>query len=407
MKLTKIIKISFRQLLINRSKSIFAMIGLSIGVASVVTMVAIGNGAKKAAISQLEQMGTNLITVNAGKVKKVMERRQNTDLMTTLRVKDCEVILNGCPSAREAIPSIANMVNVKCGNTATSCMVNGVTTPYFRVKNLELHKGDLFTVDEDKHCQRIAVLGGQISQTLFGVEDPIGKTLLVGSVPFTIIGVLKSKGITADGANLDVQVLIPVNTALRRIFNIDFINRIFVEVKDKSKMNEAEDEIVTLLREYHRLNTRGKENDFTIDNQLTDIEASESSSKSFTWLIAGVSAIALLIGGVGILAVMLLSVRERNAEIGLRLSVGAKRKEIVRQFLTESGMLGFVGGMAGLIVGIIISTIVKWTSPWEISVSPVSIVISLLFSVLVGLVFGVIPARKASQADPISALQKE
>ena len=172
-------------------------------------------------------------------------------------------------------------------------------------------------------------------------------------------------------------------------------------------MKEAEAEIISALRDYHRLDIRGKENDFTIDNQLTAIETSESSSRSFTWLIIGVSAIALLVGGIGILAVMLLSVRIRNTEIGLRLSVGAKRSDIIWQFMTESTILGFTGGFTGISIGLIISAIVALSSPWYISVSPASVYISLFFSVLTGLIFGVIPARKASQADPIMALQKE
>ena len=407
MKITKTIKLSFRQLLINRSKSIFAIIGLSVGVASVITMVAVGNGAKKKTLSQLEQMGTNLITVNAGKVKKVMERKQKTDLVTTLKMKDCEIILNSCTSVKEAVPSLDGLVKVKYGNVTTRCMINGVSTSYFEVKNFTIAQGNVFSATEDKLCQRVAVLGGQVNQTLFGNENPVGKTILIERIPFTIVGVLKSKGISADGANEDAQVIIPVNTALRRIFNADYLKRIFIEVSDGKKMKEAENEIISVLREVHGLDFKGKENDFTIDNQLSNIRISESSAQSFTWLIVGVSSIALLVGGIGILAVMLLSVKERNAEIGLRLSVGAKRRDIVRQFLTESAILGFAGGFTGFTIGFVISVIVKYTSHWQISISPASVFISLLFSVATGLVFGVIPARKASLADPISALQKE
>ncbi|HCT29901.1 MAG TPA: peptide ABC transporter permease [Bacteroidales bacterium] len=407
MTITKTIKISFKQLLINRGKSFFAIIGLSIGIASVITMVAIGDGAKEETLNQLDQLGTNLITVNAGKIKSVMQRKQNTDLMTTLKLKDCEVILNSCPSIKEVVPSLEGTIKVKYGNTTTSSMVNGVTTSYFRIKNFTLEKGELFTQMDDKQSMRLAVLGGQISQTLFENEDPIGKTLLIGKVPFTIIGVLKSKGTTISGSNLDAQVLIPLSTAMRRIYNVNYLNRIFIEVTSQSKMKDAEDEIVSALRSNHRLDLKGKENDFTIDNQLTDIQASESSAQSFTWLIVGVSAIALLVGGIGILAVMLLSVRERNSEIGLRLSVGAKRRDIVWQFLVESSILGFAGGLTGFTIGFVVSEIIKYTSQWHISMSPISVVISLLFSIFIGLIFGVIPAQKASRADPITALQKE
>jgi putative ABC transport system permease protein len=407
MKISKTIKLSVRQLVINQSKSFFAIIGLAVGVAAVITMVAIGNGAKEAAIDQLEKTGTNLIVINAGKVKKVMQRRQATDRMTSLKMKDCEAILNSCPSVKEVAPSLDGMATVKNGNQTTKCMVNGVSANYLQIKNFTLDKGEIFSSTDDKQCKRLVVLGWQVNQTLFGNEDAVGKTVFIQRVPFIITGVLNSKGITIDGSNEDAQVLIPINTALRRIYNADYLRRIFVEVKGRQNMKAAENEIISVLRDSHRLDYKGKENDFTIDNQLTNIQASESSSKSFTWLIVGVSSVALLVGGIGILAVMLLSVKERNGEIGLRLSVGAKRKDIVRQFLIESAILGFAGGLTGLTTGFIISEIIKYTSSWNIVLSPGSIFIALLFSIINGLVFGVIPSRKASQTDPISALQKE
>jgi putative ABC transport system permease protein len=407
MNIRKIIKLSFRQLLVHKSQSFFAIIGLSIGIASVITMTAIGNGAKMETVRQLEKMGTNLMIINAGKVKNVMQRRQKSDLITTLRMKDCEIIRNECPSVKEVVPSLSGSVKIKYGNATTLCMVNGVSASYFKVKNFTCEKGNLFSPLEDKLCQRFAILGCQVSQNIFNKENPVGKTLLIGKVPFIVIGVLKCKGITSDGANLDVQVLIPINTALRRIFNADYLNRIFVEVSDRNKLTVAEEEITSVLRDSHKLDIRKKENDFTIDNQLSDIKVSESSAQSFTLLIIGVSAIALLVGGIGILAVMLLSVKERNSEIGLRLSVGAKRKDIVKQFLAESAMLGFAGGLTGLTIGSLVSITVGVTTQWHIQLSLTSIGISILFSIFTGMIFGVIPARKASQIDPIIALQKE
>jgi putative ABC transport system permease protein len=407
MKINKIIKLSARQLWVNQSKSLFAILGLSIGIASVTTMVAIGKGAREEAVSQLEKMGTNLIVVNAGKVKKVMERRQNNDLMTTLRIKDCEAILNGCPSVKEAVPAQDQALKVKYGNAVTRSMVHGVSAQYFQVKNFTIDKGEVFTSLEDKTCQRVVVLGSQVSRTLFENRNPLGETLWIGRIPFTVIGILKSKAASRDPANEDAQVIIPINTALRRIFNLDYLKRIFIEVNDRDNMKIAEREITSVLRDRHRLDARGKENDFTVDNQLTDIQASESSSRSFTWLIVGVSTVALFVGGIGILAVMLLSVKERNPEIGLRMALGAKRRDIVYQFLAESALLGFLGGFTGFVAGSVFALTVGYFTQWTTSISPVSVIISLAFSMVIGLVFGVIPARKASKADPISALQKE
>jgi putative ABC transport system permease protein len=401
------ILLSFRQLFINRSTTIFAIIGLSVGVASVITMVSIGNGAKKAAIDQLEKTGTNLIVINAGKVKKVVQRRDKSDLVTTLRMKDCEAIVEGCQLIKVAVPSLDGVVKVKYGSIITKCMINGVSSPYFKIKNFTIGKGNVFSPVEDQTFQRVTVLGGQVSKTLFGNEDPVGEILFIDRIPFTVVGVLKSKGVTADGANEDAQVLIPINTALRRIFNSDYLRRIVVETRGRDEMKLAETEVVSILRKAHRLDAGSKENDFTVNSQLSDIEAIESSSRSFTWLIAGVSTVALLVGGIGILAVMLLSVKERNEEIGLRIALGARRKDIVNQFLAESVMLGLAGGITGFVTGFAASEIIKYTSQWNISLTYGPVIGSLLFSIIIGLVAGVLPAGKASQANPISALQKE
>ncbi|HLO59482.1 MAG TPA: ABC transporter permease [Bacteroidales bacterium] len=407
MRLKRIIGVAARQIQINSGRSLLASVALSVGIAAVMIMVAWGNGAKKETIRQLEAMGTNLITINPAKITNAVKRKDSTDRITTLKLKDCDAIRTGCKRVSEVVPSVSGTAKVKSGNATAKYMINGTGDGYFELRNLEIKYGALFTMDDNVFSRRVVVLGNLVSQSLFGDENPVGKIVLIGKVPFTVSGVLKGKGIDADGANLDAQLLIPVNTALRRVFNSDYLNQIFVEVSEKSFLPDAEKDITEILRVSHRLTARQKEDDFILSNQLTAIETSEKSARSFTRLITGVSLLALVIGGTGILAVMLLSIKSRNVEIGLRISAGAKRKDIVVQFLAESAFLGLAGGITGVILGLMTAGIILVFSSWQISISFQSVLISLLFSLFTGVIFGVIPARKAAGANPITALQKE
>ncbi len=407
MKIARSIKIAARQLQINQSRSLFAALALSLGVAAVVTMAAIGNGAKMETLKQLAQLGTNLITINAGKVNDVISRKDTTDKMTTLRIRDVEVITAAVSSAKAVVPSIDGIMKVKSGPLSYPCMINGVTPLYFQVRNFQLHYGQVFTESDNLFFRRIAVLGSEVNLRLYDGRNSTGETIMIGRNAYEIIGILKSKGMNAEGGNLDAQVLVPVNTAMRRVFNLEYLNHIFVSIDNQNVMKKAEAEIISALRESHRLDIKGKENDFTLDNQLTALETSAGTAKSFTWLILGVSVLALLVGGTGIMAVMMLSVRVRSTEIGLRISVGAKRRDITRQFLIESTLLGLVGGMTGVLTGITFSSVMGMVSVWKIAITPASVIIPVLFSIITGMLSGVLPARKASQADPIIALQKE
>lgn len=407
MKLSRNIRIAARQLQINRSRSVFAALALSLGVAAVVTVAAIGNGAKTETLKQLEQMGTNLITINTGKVNNVISRKDTTDKMTTLRLRDCEVISMAVPSAIAVVPSIDGIMKVKSGSLSYSCMINGVTPGYFQVRNFQIQYGHVFTETDNLYCRRAAVLGSDVNLRLYDGRNSTGETIMIGRNAYEIIGILKSKGMNAEGGNLDAQVIVPVNTAMRRIYNRHYLNHIFVSMDSPDAMKMAEVKIIAALRESHRLDIKGKENDFTLDNQLTAMETSADSGKTFTWLILGISALALLIGGTGIMAVMMLSVRVRIAEIGLRISIGAKRRDITRQFLIESTLLGLVGGLTGVLTGMLFSSVMGMASVWKINITPASVIIPVLFSIIAGMLSGVLPARKASQADPIEALQKE
>lgn len=407
MKLLKNIKLSWKALLRNKSRTSFAIIGLSIGITTVMVMVSIGNGAKKKMAEQFEKMGANMLVVNSGKMSKVIGRLQQVNQVTTLTLNDADAISEECPSVEKVVPTADTYVKIKYGNAAMMSMVQGASSDYPAVKNFPLKEGRFFTNKENKLSKRLAVLGYDVQTTLFGNDNSVGETILIGNIPFEVIGVLVSKGVSAEGANEDKIVVIPIQTSLRRVLNRDYLNRIFVNAKTKEVMRSAENEIESLLRKRHRLNVRNKENDFALDNKLNAMDAEEESSQVFTWLIVGIGGISLLVGGIGVLAVMLLSIRERTSEIGLRISVGARKKDIVWQFLFEASLLGTSGGIAGVIAGLLIAYIIGATTQWQTYISVDSIFFSVLFSITIGLIFGVFPAFKAAKLDPILALQKE
>ncbi|MGD8727911.1 MAG: ABC transporter permease, partial [Gemmatimonadales bacterium] len=278
---------------------------------------------------------------------------------------------------------------------------------YREIRNFELTIGEFFSADDDRLSARVAVLGATVKDNLFGDDYPIGEIIRVENIPFEVIGVLRSKGVTAEGANEDDQIMIPLRTALRRVFNDAHVNNIHVRAERQDLMRQAEEEIRTLLRERHRLVSKGLPDDFTIQNQITAIEAEEATAESFTLLIVGIAAISLIVGGVGILAVMLIAVRERTSEIGLRMAVGARQRDILMQFLSEALILGFAGGLLGVLLGVAGAALVGWTTRWEMIVPAEFVLLALAFSLSVGLFFGVYPAQKASRLYPIDALRTE
>lgn len=338
---------------------------------------------------------------------KVIGREQQINLATTLTLKDAEAIVEECSSVEKVVPTADTYVKIKYGSASTMSMVQGATADFPEVKNFHINEGRFFTGKEDKLVKRVAVLGYQARTDLFGDKNPVGEIILIKNIPFEVIGILASKGVSVEGTNEDKIIIIPIQTSLRRVLNRDYLNRIFVKAKNKNVMNSAESEIESLLRKRHKLNIREKENDFTLDNKLNAMNAEKESSQMFTWLIVGIAGISLLVGGVGVLAVMLLSIRERTGEIGLRISVGARKKDIVWQFMSEASMLGILGGMVGVVAGLLIAWIVGATTQWQTYISIDSIVFSVVFSVTIGLIFGVFPALKAAKLDPILALQKE
>jgi putative ABC transport system permease protein len=406
-KLVRNVVLTRRTLFAHKLRTTLALIGITIGVAAVIVMVAVGKGAQREVIRLIQEMGTNLLVVSAERTEAFAGREFQPGNVTTLKREDAEAILDECPSVALAAPSQQKRLLVRREAFSVETKILGTTPDYREIRNFELTIGEFFSADDDRLSARVAVLGATVKDNLFGDDYPIGEIIRVENIPFEVIGVLRSKGVTAEGANEDDQIMIPLRTALRRVFNDAHVNNIHVRAERQDLMRQAEEEIRTLLRERHRLVSKGLPDDFTIQNQITAIEAEEATAESFTLLIVGIAAISLIVGGVGILAVMLIAVRERTSEIGLRMAVGARQRDILMQFLSEALILGFAGGLLGVLLGVAGAALVGWTTRWEMIVPAEFVLLALAFSLSVGLFFGVYPAQKASRLYPIDALRTE
>jgi putative ABC transport system permease protein len=406
MKIVKNILISKKILLERKARTALSLSGVIIGVCVVIIMVAVGKGTEEKIVSQITKMGSNLLLVNSGQVKIIAGRARQVKEVTTLELKDADSILNEAESVKNVAPAQTKKLQVKFENLSTKTNIVGTTPDIVEVQNHTLAQGRFFDEDEDKGLRRVAVVGQTVVDNIFEEQYPIGKIIRIGKVPFEVIGVLSPKGMDVNGMDQDDQIFIPVRTALRRVFNLTYINAIYVKVKNSNLMDQAEKEISAILREKHHLK-EGKADDFTIQNQATVLETQRESSKAFTLLIGSIAAISLIVGGIGILVVMLISIKERTKEIGIRRAVGAKRRDILFQFFSEALILSIGGGIIGVIIGITVSMVVAFFAGWPFIVSINAVATALLSTFIIGIFSGVYPARKAALLDPIKALQFE
>ena len=407
MDITRSIRISRKQLAAHKLRTALALTGIVIGVSAVIIMVAIGNGAQEEVLSKIEAMGTNLLIVNAGQVQKSAGRQQIRGTVTTLTIEDVDAIGRECSAVEAVTPLQSKKMQVKYGNLSTNTTVVGTTTEFRKVRNFRVSTGVFFTEEENLASRRAAVLGQSVVNNLFEGRNPINETMRIGKVPFEVIGVMESKGVDLNGADQDDQIFIPIRTALRRVFNLTYINTINIQAVSTEDTGPAVAQVTEILRDRHRLNKQQKPDDFTIHNQADLLEPQRETTDTFTMLIGSIAGISLLVGGIGILAIMLIAIRERTNEIGLRMAVGASRKDIMTQFVIEASILGVGGGLVGILLGILGAFFVRIGTSWAVSISPSSVALAFGFSLLVGLFFGVYPARKASLLDPIEALRSE
>ena len=405
MKFSKNIALSYDILAAHKLRTLLSLIGIVIGVGAVVLTVSVGRGAKKRILDRIRDMGTNLIVVNAGQTRIIAGRQRQISTSTTLVSDDADAIVQQCPSVALAAPATTRKLSARWESETSNTNVLGMSPEGFRIRNISVARGRLFDPHESRAQRRVAILGPTVVENLFGDLDPMGMLFRIRGVPFEVIGVTVPKGVDVNGVDQDDVIIVPLETAMRRLFNVTYVDTVYVQAREMEALLRAEDEIRELLRQRHRLGD--KPDDFTIQNQAVLLETEREISRSMATLVSSVAGISLLVGGIGILAVMLISVRERRREIGLRRAIGALRRDIRNQFLVEASLLGGAGGIVGLALGISIALAVAALGYWETVISWPAATIAFVFSVSLGVVFGIYPAMRAARLEPIQALRAE
>jgi len=388
----------------NRLRTTLSVLGVAVGVAAMILISSIGDGMTAEIRAVFRSMGTDMLVVRAGKFRRWGKRERQISSVTTLTPEDAQAILQGCDDCLAVGTAVSRGQTLKVGANTTSTKVEAIEAEGLAVKGIEVDIGRLFTPREAGARRAVIVLGATVAETLFPDQDPIGELVTVGRLPFRVIGVAAARGSDASGNDQDDAAWIPLDTGMRRIFHVTWIEAIYVQVPSPDAMVPAGDAIRTLLRERHRL-AEGIDDDFDIQNQADLLETELETTGATTRLVTGVGAISLIVAGIGILAVMLMSVRERRWEIGLRRAVGARREDILVQFLSEAALLSFAGALVGILTGaglVHLTNAMAWARA-DFSVD--AAMVSTGVSVAIGLVFGIYPARPAAGREPITALR--
>jgi len=388
----------------NKLRSFLTALGIVIGVGAVITMVALGNGAQKAVQDQIQALGTDLLSVYAG---QSFHRGVASQERVSLTSDDAEALRRGARTLKAVVPEIRRGQQVEYGNRNINVNVNGTVPEYIQVNKYTVQYGRMFTRGDGESRKRYAVLGNAVPENLgSNAAAMIGQMITVRGIPFEIIGVLNQKGSTSSWENPDEQILIPLETAQYRIFGSDRVNSITVQVNNSDSMMIAMIDIERVLRSEHAI-APGKDNDFQIRDRTEFLATFEETTKTFTFLLGGIAAVSLLVGGIGIMNIMLVSVTERTREIGVRKALGATRKNIMFQFLIEALVLCMMGGAIGILLGTGGAVLLSKLAHWNTYVSPPAIGLAVAFSAGIGVFFGMWPARRAASLDPIEALRYE
>ena len=395
-------KMALRSLIANTMRTFLTALGMIIGVASVISMISIGEGARQQTLSTIEKFGTNIITIKPGRKKN---RHVSSDTVKTLMLSDAEAIEKNIPLITGVAAQVYRSAQLKYGSKNTNTTVRGTGEQYLILSNFTIERGRYFSKEEVRSIRKVAVIGSTVLKNLFGDRNPIGKEIKVSGNNYLIIGSTKPKG-ALSWFDPDDQIFIPVTTAQKRLFGLHHIQSIDVQAKKMEELEAIKKDIDLLLRLRHGIH-EGEDSDFHVQNSSQWLNSWGDAAKTFTYLLGGIAGISLLVGGIGIMNIMLVSITERTKEIGIRMAIGAKKREIMEQFLIESVLISFIGGGLGILLGVIISQTVSKIGGWDTIVSTQSIILAFGFSVGIGIFFGFYPARKAANLNPIDALRYE
>ena len=395
-------KMALRSLIANTMRTFLTALGMIIGVASVISMISIGEGARQQTLSTIEKFGTNIITIKPGRKKN---RHVSSDTVKTLKFSDAKAIEINIPLISGVAAQVYRSAQLKYGSKNTNTTVRGTGEKYLQLSNFTIERGRYFNQEEVRSVRKVAVIGSTVVKNLFGDLNAIGKEIKVDGNNYLVIGSTEQKG-ALSWFDPDDQIFIPVTTAQKRLFGIHHIQSIDVQARQMEDLEVIKKDIDSLLRIRHGIHT-DEDSDFHVQNSSQWLNSWGDAAKTFTYLLGGIAGISLLVGGIGIMNIMLVSITERTKEIGIRIAVGAKKSEIMEQFLIESVLISFIGGGLGILLGIIISRTVSKIGGWDTIISTQSIMLAFGFSVGIGIFFGFYPARKAANLNPIDALRYE
>jgi putative ABC transport system permease protein len=404
MNLTECVRVALMGLGANKVRSGLTMLGVVIGVGAVIAMIGIGQGARQQTMQAIESMGTNVLAVMAGQARTGTVRG-GMGSTQTLKLSDVDAIKANCSAVKNVAPEYRSGGQVKYKDQNTMTTIFGTTPAYLGIRNYQVAQGRFFTDRDVRSLARVGAIGPTAAYNLFGLSSPINKMVRINGINFRIVGLMKAKG-SSGWMDPDDQIFVPITTAQKRLFAVDYIRSISAQAKGLKEMALASTQIENLLRKRHKIGP-ASDSDFMIRSQAEFLDTVEQTSRTFTLLLAGIATVSLLVGGIGIMNIMLVSVTERTREIGIRKAVGARRQDILLQFLIESVVLSLAGGLVGIAVGIASARILARAAQWEVAISVPAVLLAFGFAAAVGVFFGIYPARRASFLRPIDALRYE